>query len=132
MFGRKKTPPIRSLIGETSLIDGNLMFSDGLRIDGTVNGDVIAADGAHNILVISDKARVTGRVCAGHVIINGVVNGPVQSTELLELQPKACIVGDVSYQELEMHQGARVEGELRPLARVEPQPTLKLAVSQAG
>jgi cytoskeletal protein CcmA (bactofilin family) len=115
MFGKKKQPPIRTLIGEGTLIQGELRFTDGLRIDGEVLGDVVAASGAGSILVISEKARVTGKVSAGHVIINGSVVGPVHSTALLELQPKASIVGDVSYEALEMHQGATIDGELRPI-----------------
>jgi cytoskeletal protein CcmA (bactofilin family) len=89
MFAKKKQPPIRTLIGEGTVIRGELLFTDGLRIDGEVQGDVIASTQEHSILVISEKARVIGKIKAGHVIINGHVTGPVQSTELLELQPKA-------------------------------------------
>src|SRR5689334_5792810 len=115
VFSKKKQPPIRTLIGEGTQIQGELRFTDGLRIDGEVVGDVIAVGETPSILVISEKARVTGRVRGGHVIVNGQVNGPIQSTELLELQPQARIVGDVRYEVLEMHQGATIDGELRPL-----------------
>ncbi len=131
MFSKKKQPPIRTLIGEGTQIQGELRFTDGLRIDGEVVGDVIAAGEAPSILVISEKARVTGRVRGGHVIINGQVNGPIQSDELLELQPQARIVGDVRYEVLEMHQGATIDGELRPL-KAEEKPSLKLAASNLG
>ncbi len=131
MFSKKKQPPIRTLIGEGTQIQGELRFTDGLRIDGEVVGDVIAAGETPSILVISEKARVTGRVRGGHVIINGQVNGPIQSDELLELQPQARIVGDVRYEVLEMHQGATIDGELRPL-KAEEKPSLKLAASNLG
>jgi cytoskeletal protein CcmA (bactofilin family) len=131
VFSKKKQPPIRTLIGEGTQIQGELRFADGLRIDGEVIGDVIAAGEAPSILVISEKARVTGRVRGGHVIINGQVNGPIQSDELLELQPQARIVGDVRYEVLEMHQGATIDGELRPL-KAEEKPSLKLAASNLG
>lgn len=126
-LGKKKPPPIRSLIGEGVVVKGDIRFDEGLRIDGEVRGDVEAADG-RSILVISEKARVHGKVRAGHVIINGEVCGPVHSDELLELQPKARIEGDVRYQMLEMHQGAQVEGLLKPLKSAE-KPTLILAAS---
>ena len=86
MFGKQKQPPIRSLVGEGTVIQGELRFTEGLRIDGEVLGDVIALGDGHSILVISEKARVVGKVKGGHVIINGVVHGPVHSTELLELR----------------------------------------------
>ncbi|MCW7539922.1 polymer-forming cytoskeletal protein [Aquabacterium sp. A7-Y] len=117
MFGKKKQPPIRTLIGEGTRIEGRLGFSEGLRIDGEIVGDVVASGDAGSILVISEKARVSGKVKAGHVIINGTVEGPVESDDLLELQPKARIFGDVCYHSLEMHQGATIEGEVHPLKR---------------
>ena len=132
MFAKKKQPPIRTLIGEGTVIRGELLFTDGLRIDGEVQGDVIASAQEHSILVISEKARVIGKVKAGHVIINGHVTGPVQSTELLELQPKAVIVGDVKYEALEMHQGATIDGELHPLKAEEKPALIKLAASSAA
>jgi cytoskeletal protein CcmA (bactofilin family) len=130
MFGRKKQPPIRSLIGEGTVIQGELRFDAGLRIDGEVQGDVVATDPS-SLLVISENARVKGKVMAGHVIINGQVHGPVLSTALLELQPKARIVGDVHYETLEMHQGATIDGELKHVTSAEAErPLLKLAANE--
>lgn len=129
MFGIKRQPPIRTLIGESTVIHGELRFVDGLRIDGEVVGDVTAVGEGRSILVISENARVTGKVKAGHVIINGSVVGPVVSDELLELQPKARIVGELRYQSLEMHQGATIHGELRPIKADDDKPALKLAAS---
>ena len=90
MFDSKKgQPPIRTLIGEGSVLQGEIRFADGLRIDGEVRGDVIADDAKPSVVVISERARVVGRVHAAHVIINGEVSGPIESHQLLELQPKA-------------------------------------------
>ena len=125
----KKQPPIRSLIGEGTVVHGEVRFSDGLRIDGEVRGDVGAVGDGHSLLVVSEKARVHGRVKGGHVIINGTVVGPVEADELLELQPKARIEGDVRYSAIEMHQGAVIDGEVRVLRPSEERPALKLAAS---
>jgi len=129
MFSKKKQPPIRTLIGEGTTIRGEISFTEGLRIDGEVVGDVYGVGEGPSILVISEKARVSGKVKAGHVIVNGEVNGPVESTDLLELQPRARITGDVRYEVLEMHQGATINGELRPLKAEEKPAALKLAAS---
>lgn len=126
-LAKRKAPPIRSLVGEGTVVHGNIGFADGLRIDGEVHGNVRATT-ATSLLVISEKARVHGEVNAGHVIINGEVTGPVQSSDLLELQPKARVCGDVRYELLEMHQGASIDGELRPLKAAE-KPALVLAAS---
>lgn len=117
MFG-KKTPSgaqarIDSLIGAGTSIEGKIRFSGGLRIDGEVRGSVESLPGdALTTLVLSDQARVEGAVAVGHLVMNGTVVGPVSVSDSLEMQPKARIVGDVSYAAIEMHQGAVIEGRL--------------------
>ena len=127
MWGRKKQPPIRTLVGEGTLVHGELRFADGLRIDGEVQGDVVAMS-PRSLLVISEQARVAGKVKAGHIILCGTVEGPIVCDELLEVQPRARIVGDVRYHLLELQPGASIDGELRPL-KAEEKPALKLAAS---
>lgn len=129
MFNKKKQPPIKSLIAEGSVITGNMVFTDGLRVDGTVVGNIEAAPEQPSILVISEIAHVTGDVAADHIIINGSVKGPVYARRMLELQPKARVEGDVRYSALEMHQGALITGLLNPILETEEKPTLKLAAN---
>lgn len=128
MFGNKAQPPIKSLIAEGTRIEGNTKFTEGLRVDGQVVGNMEATPDQPSILVISEAAVVEGLARADHVIINGTVRGPVYAAELLELQPKARIEGDVQYKTLEMHQGAIISGRLQPLEG-EGKPLLKLAAN---
>ena len=117
MFGiRKKgggaTSRIDSLIGVGTRIDGNVVFSGGLRVDGEVRGN-ISCDSAHEgMLVISEKASVEGAVCVSHVVINGTVVGPVSASGSLELLSAARVTGDVEYHQIEMQQGAVIQGRL--------------------
>ena len=129
MFNKKKQPPIKSLIASGSQIAGNMTFTEGLRVDGEVSGNLHASDSSASILVISESATVTGEVVADHIIINGTVKGPVHARHMLELQPKARIEGDIQYAALEMHQGALITGQLRPILEQEEKPTLKLAAN---
>jgi len=132
MFNRKKQPPIKSLIAHGSQIDGHFSFAEGLRVDGGVTGNISSVVEQPSILVISESAVVTGEVTADHIIVNGQVNGPVHARVMLELQPKARVVGDVTYKALEMHQGALVDGRLIPVVtgvETVDKPTLKLAAN---
>ncbi|MDE2428150.1 MAG: polymer-forming cytoskeletal protein [Burkholderiales bacterium] len=129
MFNRKTKNTIDSLIGATTTIEGNLHFKGGLRIDGHIKGNVIADHEVSSMLVISEQATIDGEVRAAHLVVNGVINGPVFSSELLELQPKANISGDVHYKTLEMLSGALVSGKLTHDLMHEP--VLKLASSNA-
>lgn len=114
MFGSKPGPKaIDSLIGAKTSVTGNIEFDGGLRIDGKVTGNVHASGGKASTLIISELAAVRGSVSAGHVVINGTVEGPVHAADLLELQPKARVRGDISYRAVEIHVGAVIEGQLR-------------------
>ena len=116
MFERRKTRPpqkrIDSLIGAGTVVNGNVTFTGGLRIDGHVHGNVVAANGEPSTLVISEQAEVDGEIRVSHVVVNGKVSGPVIANDYLELQPKARIAGDVTYRTLEMHVGAVLRGRL--------------------
>lgn len=127
MLGRKNKGTIDSLIGITTHIEGNIRFKGGLRIDGQVKGNVIADGDEPSMLVISEHAKVEGEVRVAHLVVNGEIVGPVHSSELLELQPRARITGDVHYKALEMHGGALVSGKLTHDQVGEP--VLKLAMS---
>jgi cytoskeletal protein CcmA (bactofilin family) len=116
MFVRKKSHApqkrIDSLIGAGTTVHGDVIFTGGLRIDGTIHGKVATVDNQAGTLVISELARVEGEVRVSHVVINGAADGPVTANDYLELQAKARVRGDVLYRSLEMHVGAIVQGKL--------------------
>lgn len=119
MFGKRNNKPqnrIDTLIGAATKIDGNLSFSGGLRVDGEINGNVIAVPGKPSTLVLSEHGRVNGEINVTHLVVNGMAAGPVRATEYLELQSKAKVIGDVHYKILEIQLGAIVEGKLIHLA----------------
>jgi len=128
MLGRKSKSTIDSLIGASTNIQGDVNFKGGLRIDGQIKGNINAEQGQPSVLVISEHAKIIGEIRAVHVIVNGEIIGDVHSVELLELQPKARITGNVYYKALEMHGGALVSGKLSH-DQNEELPLLKLAVS---
>ena len=134
MFGKKDHSTIKTLIAQGTRIDGDMKFEDGMRVDGEVYGAIQANSDRGSLLVISEGAVAEGGLKADHVIINGTVKGAVEARELLELQPKARIEGDVQYVALEMHQGATILGQLRPMAGVtadEEKPSIRLAAKSA-
>src|SRR5512139_257476 len=106
----KSTQQADTLIGAASRIEGNVRFSGGLRIDGTVNGNILSQDSG--TLVVSEQAVVEGEIRVAHAVINGKVNGPIHASESLELQAKARVTGDIYYGALEVHLGAIVQGRL--------------------
>ncbi len=130
MFGNKPTTAsqksIDTLIGAGTVVEGTLTYSGGLRIDGTVKGDVRCSSGDACMVVVSESGKVEGEVHAAHLVVSGAVNGPLHVSQLLELQPKARNTGDVHYHGLEIHHGAVVEGRLIYSA-ADTRPALTLA-----
>ncbi len=103
---------IDTLIGVDTRVEGNIHFSGGLRIDGTVLGAITEPNDKPSTLILSEHGRIEGAITASKVVINGSVIGPVKANQFIELQTKARITGDVYYNSLEMHTGAVIEGKL--------------------
>lgn len=114
MWGKpsSKVSKIETLIGNTIVIRGDLIFSGGLHIDGKIIGNVIAEDGSNSMLVLSDHGSIEGEVRVPYVVLNGEVIGDVYATERVELSAKAQVNGNVFYNLLEMALGSQVNGNL--------------------
>ena len=118
MFSSKKDPnnvklaKLATLIAHNVHISGDLEFSEGLRMDGQVTGNVTGRPGEETLLVISDQGAIRGNVSAYDVIINGCVTGDVTVAHFVELQSNARVTGNIYYQKLRMDIGATVEGKL--------------------
>jgi cytoskeletal protein CcmA (bactofilin family) len=115
MFMKNQQKPsarIETLIGAETTVQGDIHFSGGLRVDGTVHGNVREAGDKACTLVLSEHGRIEGSIQASHAVINGSVVGPVHARSYVELQSKSRVTGDVYYKTLEIHTGAVVEGKL--------------------
>jgi cytoskeletal protein CcmA (bactofilin family) len=103
---------IDTLIGIETRIEGDLNFTGGLRVDGSIRGNVTEQNGTPSTLILSENGRIEGSVTAAKIVLNGKVVGAVKSSHFIELQTKARITGDLYYKSLEMHTGAVIEGKL--------------------
>ena len=116
MFGTKKNNQFaaggHTLFDRALQIDGNVRFSGTLDVEGTVNGDVIAAPGSDALIRVREHGTINGNIRAPKVIINGKVNGDVYSSKHLEMADHAEVNGNVHYQIIEMVKGAHVNGSL--------------------
>jgi cytoskeletal protein CcmA (bactofilin family) len=106
---------LSSLIDAGVEIVGDVNITDGLRIDGRVQGEVRSKPEARGLLVLSDKGCIAGSVKVHDAVINGTVEGDIEVEHFLELQPGARIKGNISYRRLRMECGASVDGRLQRL-----------------
>lgn len=119
MFGSDKTRTARpssggmeTLIGPHVVIRGDVHFSGGLYIEGTVHGAVIADDQTDAVLTISENGMIEGEVRAPVVVVNGQLKGDVHAAERIELAARARIEGNIHYKVVEMAAGAMITGRL--------------------
>ena len=123
---------IDSLVGAGTKVEGNVVFTGGLRVDGEIRGNVTACGDQASTLVISEHARIEGEIRVSHLVVNGTVVGPLHSTGFLELQTKARVTGDVEYNTIEMHLAAVVQGRLIHQGAQSKAVELKLATTNQG
>ena len=110
---RFKPPRFSTVIGEGTVINGDLTFRDGLHVDGEINGNLTGDPSDERAtLTLSDRGKVVGDVHVANVIINGLVEGNVYAKSRVELAEEARITGKVHYRLLEMSMGAEVNGEM--------------------
>jgi len=111
-FKKHKSVRIDTLVGQHTEIQGDIRFSGGLHVDGTIKGNVIAETDGSSMLSLSECGTVEGEVNVPYVVLNGVVIGDVHVSEHVELASKARITGNVYYNLIEMSIGAELNGKL--------------------
>ena len=114
MLGRKQRrhTVVETLVGSNTRISGDLHFSGGCHVDGTVNGSVTADPESQSALSISEEGNIDGGVTVPFVVLNGIVRGDVFANQRVELGPTARVIGNVYYNLIEMAIGAEINGKL--------------------
>jgi cytoskeletal protein CcmA (bactofilin family) len=114
MLGRKQRrhTVVDTLVGSNTRISGDLHFSGGCHVDGTVNGSVTADPDSKSALSISEGGQIDGGVTVPYVVLNGIVRGDVFANQRVELGPTARVIGNVYYNLIEMAIGAEINGKL--------------------
>jgi cytoskeletal protein CcmA (bactofilin family) len=109
---RRETPSIETLIGAGARIEGDLIVSGGVHLEGYVRGNVRSGPGGPAVLSIAPQGVVEGSVEVPRVVVHGVVRGDIRASDKVELGATARISGSVSYGVIEMAAGAVIEGRL--------------------
>jgi cytoskeletal protein CcmA (bactofilin family) len=116
----------RAYVNSASKIIGNLFFPHAARIDGRVEGDIVAKDQ----LIVGATAEIAARIEAPSVVVSGKVEGEIRASKRIEIRAPAKVVGTLSCPILVVEPGAVVDGHcaMPPEAPAEeqtpPQPQL--------
>ena len=97
---------IETVIGEGAEVQGNLIVSGAVYVNGRVHGDVKSDD----IITLGEKGEVEGSLYAPLVVVGGKLRGDVEASVKVELLGKAMVGGDIRSPRLAIAEGALFEG----------------------
>lgn len=112
-----KEQRITSLIAAGCTNRGNMSLRNGIKVDGHHIGDIEfgTEDG---MIIVNKDAVVEGGIIGPRAIVLGTVKGSMYISESLVLMPSARISGDFVYGSLLVHDGALIDGQMKPSAEV--------------
>jgi len=99
-------PEGRAYLDSGSRISGKLSFDGPTRIDGQVDGEIVAKD----ILIIGESAVVTAQIRAASITVAGKVSGDIIAAQRIEIRPSGKVLGNLTSPILVVHEGALFEG----------------------
>src|ERR671923_545387 len=100
---------VPSIISADLRINGDLICSGDVQVDGWVEGDIQS-----RTVVIGEGATVHGALQAESVRICGVVKGAIKADTVV-LEKTAKVTGDVLHKSLTIAEGAQLEGMCKRL-----------------
>jgi cytoskeletal protein CcmA (bactofilin family) len=96
-------------IGKAVRVEGRVISTEDLTIDGDVEGSIELGD---NSLMIGLGANVKADLTAKTIVINGVVTGNVRATDQVDLRTTGAVYGNLTTPRLLMADGATVLGKV--------------------
>jgi cytoskeletal protein CcmA (bactofilin family) len=100
---------MRAWIGEALTVQGKVISTQDLNIDGTVEGTIEL--GSHG-LTIGATASIKADLVADAITISGAVVGNVTAAKIVDLRATGSVEGDIVAPKLIMADGAVVKGRV--------------------
>ena len=107
MANKNDTSTELNLIGVGTVVDGKLRTPGNIRIDGKVNGEVIATQNVS----VGISGEVEGMISAKNVTVGGKLRGNIIAQEKLVFENKSVIKGDIRAAKLVIDEGALFDGK---------------------
>lgn len=98
-----------TVISKGVKIEGKLICSGSIRLDGEVKGDI----SSQSTVIIGENGKVNGQINAANISIGGKVVGTVRAKEKLTLDAKANLQGDIFTKIIAFESGATFNGNCK-------------------
>ena len=97
---------LSTIIGKDSVFTGDMEVRGTLRVDGRIKGRIVCDE----TVSIGATGEVEAEIDAKMVIVAGTVVGNIRTSDKIEMQAKAKVLGDVSTKNIVIEQGAIFHG----------------------
>jgi cytoskeletal protein CcmA (bactofilin family) len=97
-----------ALIAEGAAFEGLLAFRGTARIDGRLQGEVVAS----GALEIGEAADVRARIQVDELVVAGRLEGDAVVSRRIELRPSARVIGNLRAPSVILADGCQVEGRV--------------------
>lgn len=106
MTKNEATTKMDSILGSGSFCKGSIKVDGGLRVDGTVDGEVVVS----GTLTVGREGVITGDVTVNQAVVGGRIQGTVRAEQQLELHSGSRLEGDIFTRSLVIEDGVFFEG----------------------
>lgn len=114
-----------TLIGKATVIEGTLKTEEPLRVDGSVNGELISrAD-----LIIGDSGRIKGNITCQNLLLAGKVEGNISASGQLHITATGTLLGDASIRSFIVDEQGTFDGKCQMVQDAPSQETSTAAGS---
>ncbi len=112
---RKKETAINSIIGEDTLISGNIKLDGNLLIYGKVEGNIETG----GLIRIASGAEIQGNLIGKELQIGGNIVGDVVASGKVTLGDQSDLKGDIRASQIVIEDGARFEGKCDMISSID-------------
>lgn len=95
-----------AFLGKGTRLSGKISFEGTARIEGQIEGEIVAND----TLLIGESALVNAQIAGGTIIIHGKVTGDITASKKLEIRAPGRLYGNVTTPSLVIEEGVVFEG----------------------
>lgn len=110
-----------TLVGPATEVHGRIVANESVRIDGRVVGNIEARKGKNVSIALGRTGQVEGDIYAFRVLVAGKVEGNIYAIERVELHEGAEVRGDITYGQLGIEHGAKLNGLMISRSGEEPE-----------
>lgn len=108
MMFNKNVEKLESFIGANSLFKGDVDTKGTLRVDGVVEGNIVA-----DWVILGDKSHIKGDITARGIVVGGRIDGNIRAKEIIEIKNKGQMYGEIFTSKLVIAEGGILDGRTR-------------------